>query len=94
MKINVVELINRRRHQIIVHSAIYYEYNDNLITDTTFDNWCKELVQLSTDFPIEAREAGLHREFEGFDGSTGAFLPYHDYRTMAKAEYLIKNKRK
>lgn len=90
MKQLIVELIGRRRHQILVHSAIYYEFNDNIIDDVTFDNWSKELVELSEQYPQEAQQAPLSKEFEGFDGSTGAFLPYKDERTISRATQLVR----
>ena len=32
-KTEISELIKRRRLQILIHSCIYYEFNQNLITD-------------------------------------------------------------
>lgn len=94
MNDDIISLINRRRHQILVHSAIYYEYNVNLILDHIFDSWCEELVQLTKDYSLEASLAKLSKEFKDFDGSTGAFLPYDDYRTLAKAESLLNNRKR
>ncbi|WP_423220055.1 DNA ligase LigA-related protein [Bacillus cereus] len=31
--------ITQRRHQILVHSCIYYQYNTNIIDDHTYDRW-------------------------------------------------------
>lgn len=30
---SVVELIRRRRLQLLIHSCIYYEYNESIVTD-------------------------------------------------------------
>lgn len=65
------ELINRRRRQILVHSYLYYELNTNLINDTTFDAWCKELVQLHNKYPKESQKAvftDVFMEWTGFSG--------------------------
>lgn len=71
---NIVSLITRRRRQIIVHSIIYYRLNDSIISDSTFDKWARELVELQEKYPKEASEAMYAKEFIGFDGSTGFYL--------------------
>ena len=46
MDLDVVrERIAQRRRQILVHSIIYYRFNENIITDHTWAEWAKELVQ-------------------------------------------------
>lgn len=76
MKNKVEELINRRRHQILVHSYIYYEMNENIISDHTYDIWCKELAELQRDYPNESNNVKFYKkEFSTFDGSTGFHLP-------------------
>lgn len=74
----LVELINRRRRQILVHSVLYYRMNQNVIDDTTFDLWSKELAALQQDYPDIAAECEWAEGFKEFDGSSGAFLPLHD----------------
>jgi hypothetical protein len=74
----IAELITRRRRQILVHSVIYYRWNDNVIDDHTFDLWSKELAELQEKYPDIAAECEWHEAFADFDGSTGAFLPLHD----------------
>lgn len=67
----VLELINRRRRQILVHSYLYYELSTNIISDTTFDAWCKELVQLQSNYPKESEKAvfaDVFRDWTGFSG--------------------------
>ena len=39
-ELEIAELIQRRRLQVLVHSYIYYERNTNLVTDAVFDRWC------------------------------------------------------
>ena len=86
-------LIKRRRLQIIVHSAVYYRFNDNLISDHTFDAWCSELVQLQKDHPEIASVAPCQHEFDGFDGSTGFHLstiPWGVKKAQELLEYRSK----
>lgn len=65
------EIINRRQRQLVVHAIIYYGFNDNIIGDSTYDAWSKELAELMRDYPIEAAQAPLADMFYDFDGSTG-----------------------
>lgn len=71
-----LELINRRERQILVHSFLYYQLNDNLITDFTFDAWSKELAELIQEYPEAYRKSVYCDGFRGFDGSSGFDLPY------------------
>lgn len=84
-------LILQRRHQILVHSYLYYHYNMSLISDSQFDTWAKELVQLQADNPQLSEKVYYYRDaFRGFDGTTGYDLPYTDPRIARKADLLIK----
>lgn len=49
-KDEIAELIKRRRLQILIHSCIYYEFNQNLITDTQWASWALELEQLQAKY--------------------------------------------
>ena len=68
---NIVSLIRRRMLQIAVHSYIYYELNENIISDETWSKWAKELVELIKKYPKEFKTIKHHEWFEDFDGSTG-----------------------
>lgn len=84
-------LILQRRHQILVHSYLYYHYNVSLITDKQFDAWAKELVQLQADNPQLSEKVFYYRDaFRNFDGTTGFDLPYADPRIARKANLLMK----
>jgi hypothetical protein len=72
----LVELINRRKRQILVHSFLYYQLNENIIDDYTYDLWCKELAELIAAYPEEAKQSVYYKEFKTFDGSSGFDLPY------------------
>lgn len=83
--------ITQRRHQILVHSCIYYQYNTNIIDDHTYDRWVMELGRLHAEYPAEAKAADMAKEFEGFTTEivSGFDLPYHDPRTVSTAAWLI-----
>ena len=72
----VLQLINQRQRQILLHSYLYYHLDSPRITDQLFDKWSLELVALRKDNPTEYSQSVFLKEFEGFDGSTGMDLPY------------------
>jgi hypothetical protein len=88
---SISEKIQQRRYQILVHSYIYYQLNDAIISDSDFDRWSKELVELQTAYPEEARKARYHDEFESFDGSSGFDLPYNNPDIQSIAHKLLRN---
>ena len=91
---DIHELINRRRYQILVHSCIYYRFNENIITDHTYDKWCKELAELQIKYPKESSECMYANEFKDFDGSTGFHLPMHQPNIVSRAQALLTYNRK
>ncbi|MDF9638844.1 DNA ligase LigA-related protein [Bacillus cereus] len=84
-----VELISRRRRQILVHSFLYYQMNENIISDHAYDAWSKELAELQIKYPQEASKAIYAKEFEGFDGSSGFDLPYHYPEVRIMGERIL-----
>lgn len=83
-------LILRRRLQILVHSCIYYVFNENIVSDSTWSGWARELTDLQERYPSIASRVDYAVEFRGFDGSTGFDLPTRNPEIMAKAQYLLK----
>lgn len=88
---DIEELIQRRRRQIMLHSFLYYELDQTLIDDATFDKWAHELASLQTKCPEHSARVAYEREaFADFDGSTGFDLPYkQDNRLASLALGLI-----
>lgn len=86
----VLELINRRQRQILVHSNLYYRQNVNLITDAQYDRWSHQLYDLIQDHPKEFRKSAWYEAFRTFDGNTGMGLPYTDPWVEGTAQHLLK----
>lgn len=86
----ILELINRRQRQILVHSNLYYRQNVNLITDAQYDRWSHQLYDLIQDHPNEFRESAWYEAFRTFDGNTGMGLPYTDPWVEGTAQHLLK----
>ena len=72
----IAEKILRRRLQMLVHSYIYYELDNNLISDSKWSEWAVELKELQEKYPYIEKQVPYRDGFEDWDGSTGAFLPY------------------
>lgn len=87
-------LIKRRRLQILVHSIIYYRFNDNIIDDYTWGTWALELEELQAKYPEIAESCPYADAFRDFDHSTGQNLPLDDEWGVSKALYLIRINRK
>lgn len=86
----ILELINRRERQILVHSNLYYRQNVNLITDGQYDRWSHELYELIQAHPNEFRKSAWYKAFRTFDGNTGMGLPYTDPWVEGTANHLLK----
>ena len=71
---DIVCLIRRRWLQIWVHSFIYYKMGTSIISDTMWDKWAKELVELKAKYPNEAKSIKHYDIFADFDGSTGFII--------------------
>ena len=87
---DIAELITRRRRQVLVHSVMYYELDENIISDTAWDEWAAELAKLQYEHPEIAKNCPMADYFDDFDGSSGAFLPLDDTWAINKARQLLK----
>ena len=46
MNQRIIEKIRQRRRQMLVHSYIYYELDDSIISDAQWSKWAVELAEL------------------------------------------------
>ncbi len=83
--------IEQRRRQIMVHSYIYYEMDDSVVSDEQWSQWAKELIWLTQEFPDIAKECVYNKEFDGFEGSTGFDFNYPE-NIKNRAAKLIAHK--
>lgn len=77
-ELKIAEKIQRRRYQMLVHSYIYYEMNENIISDSQWSRWAMELVDLQSQYPNISAKVIYAEDFADWDGSSGAFLIYTD----------------
>lgn len=72
------EYIDFLQRFIILHSYIYYELDDNVISDREYDARAKELVKYKNEYPDLWKSSEYYKQFgDDYNGSTG-FTLYHD----------------
>lgn len=85
-----IEWMNRRQRQILVHSFLYYQLNENIISDSDFDRWSKELYEAMKENPEIAKQTVYYKDFLEFDGSSGYDLPYANPEIQSTGFKLLK----
>ena len=80
--------ISMLQRWLIVHSILYYELDNSVVSDKMFDSNAKQLVAMQYDYPEDAQESQYYYVFYDFDGSTGFDL--FDRLTDEDKEYLKK----
>lgn len=89
----IAERIKQLRLSLMIHSIIYYEFNENIISDAEWSKRAKELVNLQSSYPEISSEVVLADIYKDFDGSTGFHLAKAaDEAAYGKAKYLMKCK--
>lgn len=93
-KVNAVqtlsEKIRQRRIQMLVHSYLYYEMDENIIDDHKWQVWADELVELQK----QKATIGFYDEaFADWTGASGAFLPFDPW-VKERAKKLLHYKGK
>lgn len=86
---SVEEKIKQRRAQMLIHSCIYYEMDDCIISDHRWQRYADELEQLQRDNPDSCDIKFFDAEFKDWDGSTGNHLPHRHPWVYAKAKYIM-----
>jgi len=89
----IPEKIKQRRAQMLVHSCIYYELDDNIVSDHQWQAWADELEQLQKKHPEHLNIGFYDNYFVDWDGATGAHLPHRDSWVYNKALLLLRRER-
>ena len=85
----IEEKIRQRRAQMLIHSCIYYELNDNIISDHKWQQWADELEKLQRENPGKCKIGFYDKEFKDWTGATGNHLPHHNSWVMRKAQHIL-----
>ena len=72
----IKELIRRRRYQMLVSSYIYYELDENILTDNEWMRRSHELYDLQQKYPELAKKVIYAKEFADWTGDSGHHLKY------------------
>ena len=88
----ILELINQRQRQVILHSVLYYQFDTNRISDAKWNQWANELVQLQEDYPELTTQSCFYVTMMGFDASTGFHLADNEWG-VHKARYMMRTTR-
>lgn len=89
---SISEKIKQRRYQILVHSLIYYELDCNIISDSEWSKWAKELEELQHKYPIESSQVIFSSKFKDFSSDSGYYLDYKDEQIINIAYRLLSSK--
>lgn len=77
MELTIQDRIDFLQRYIIVHSYIYYELDNNIISDKEYDAKSKELVKYKNDYPELWKTSEYYPQFgSDYNGATG-FTLYH-----------------
>ena len=85
----IKEKIKQRRTQMLVHSCLYYELNEDIVDDATWQKWADELRELQKDNPLLCNIDFYDEAFVRWDGSTGHHLPLKDQWVLDRANLLL-----
>lgn len=76
--LTIPEYIDFLQRYIILHSYIYYELNNNIVSDKKYDAKAKELVEYKNAYPELWKKSMYYKQFgDDYNGATG-FTLYHD----------------
>jgi hypothetical protein len=85
----IPEKIKQRRSQMLVHSCLYYDMDDSIIDDHTWQRWADELSELQNEYPQHCKIGFFDKEFVGWDGTSGYHLPLRDPWVRNKAAQIL-----
>lgn len=84
---NLLQKINYLQRKILLNSILYYQYNENALSDHFYDGICRQLVELHKEYgDIASTMYGY--AFYDFDGSTGYHL--FDRLTELDKDHLLR----
>ena len=79
---------------MLVHSCMYYELDDTIISDDLWQQWADELEVLQREHPDCCKIGFFDKEFADWSGATGNHLPHRNAWVLRKANYLLLMERK
>lgn len=83
--IAVEEFIHRRRRQLIIHSIIYYRFDENIVSDDAWQIWADELAKVQNHYPSCCKIGFYDDDFKDWTGATGHDLDLYTLESTARA---------
>ena len=96
LKQDIIDLINRKENQILVHSCIYYRLSDNIIPDWKYDSFGADLIRLAKEYPDEFKASYHYNDFIEYvnsDTPSGFDLPYTTCEVISRATHLVSSQK-
>lgn len=81
------------RRQMLIHSCLYYELDESIITDHQWQDRANRLARIQTKYK-NPKVDFFDEEFEGWDGSSGYHLPLRHPWVVGKARQILELHRK
>jgi hypothetical protein len=85
-------LMRRLWLSILIHSCIYYELDDSLISDEVWNLMAHELVKLRDENPGIVKSMKFPDELRKFTPATGHDLPLRDPWVLSISQDLIRTR--
>lgn len=92
--IPIEDQINHLRRNIMVHSVLYYRYDQNLKNDYDYDRLGQKLIELQAKYPeASERVPYLLDVFRNYAGTTSGFdLPLDDPYAQRTSLWLLRRR--
>lgn len=90
----IIELIRRRRLQILVSSYVYMELDDTYISDEEWDYRAKDLYELQHKYPEESKVVVYYDLFKDWTGDSASGLVYDDWIASTATKLLDDKQRR
>lgn len=86
----ILQKINQRERQLLVHAYLYYRLGKNVIDDDKYDQWSFELDKLIKEYPQDFKQSVYQKDFTDFNPSSGYYLAYNKPEIRNVALRLLK----
>lgn len=73
---NILDKLDYLCRKIIIHSIIYYDYNENIISDSDYDKLCKQLYKLIQENQNDIQNCYYFNILKDYSPATGFDLKY------------------
>lgn len=85
-----IPYINRLERMILVHSYIYYELGENIISDDFFDCISNDLLKCMSENRENFMNSDYFKCFADFDGNSGYYLDYKRPEIISVSNRIMK----